>query len=218
MTTFAQEAAVKKEEKNKPALRILSVAVLPGAENIMLASKDEEGEWKILSEEVEIRSRFITQWLKAERGEIHLVKKKDEVVESLGTFIFPNNAKRLLLVIIPNIKKENYSIDIIDPGDLGFSKGKTLVANYSRQTAVAKLGSVIKEVEYGEKMVIKAKPDDNGMYRMTLGYIDKKNKPVPCYDRYVGYSEESRDFLLLFPDKRQTGFGVFSLAEFGPFE
>ena len=65
---------------------------------------------------------------------------------------------------------------------------------------------------------MKAGPDDNGMFRMLLGYLDTEGKPVSCYDRYVSYNKESRDFLLLFPDARQPGFAVFSLAEFGPFD
>lgn len=217
VTASAQEAAAKKKQ-DKPALRILCVAVLPGAENIMLASKDEEGKWNMLTEVVTIRSKFVTQWLQVKKGTVHLVKKTDKAVESLGKFKYPNNAKRLVLVLIPNAAEGNYWIDVIDPGGLGFSKGKALVANYSKQPAVAKLGSAIKNVKPEEKVIMKAIPDGNGMFRMTLGYLNKKGKPVPCYDRYVGYSKESRDFLLLFPDRRQPGFAVFSLAEFGPFE
>ncbi len=220
MTVSAQEETGTEElKKNQLALRILCVATLPGTEKVMLATKDEEGEWKMLTDEVvTLRSKFVTEWLPAEKGTMFLVKKNGETVETLGTFIYPLNAKRLVLVLLPNMTDKTYRIDVIDPGALGFSKGKALVANYSQQPAVAKLGAAMSNVESGNKVVIKPIPDDNGMYRMTLGYVDDKGKPVPCYDRYVGYSEESRDFLLLFPDRRQPGFAVFSLAEFGPFE
>jgi len=214
-----EEAKVVEVKENAPALRILCVAVLPGAENIMLASKDEAGEWTIITEEaVKIRSKFVTEWLPAEKGTMYLVKKTGDVVESLGSFIYPVNAKRLVIVLLPNVADRKYRIDVIDPSALGFSKGKALVANYSQQSAVAKLGAAMSNVESGNKVVIKPIPEENGMYRMTLGYIDDKSNPIPCYDRYVEYSEESRDFLLLFPDRRQPGFAVFSLAEFGPFE
>ncbi len=218
-TASAQGAqgGTKKEKSNKPMLRILCVATLPGAETVMLATKDEEDKWIILSE-VTLRTKFVTQWLAAAKGKLHLVKKTEDEVQSLATFNYPQNAKRIILVLIPDAAKGKYSVDVIDPSRQGFSKGKSLVANYSKMPAVAKLGSTIKNVKPGEKVIMKAGPDDNGMFRMTLGYSDKKGKPVPCYDRYVSYSKESRDFLLLFPDRRQPGFAVFNLAEFGPFE
>ena len=211
-----EETAAKKDEK--PLLRILCVEALPDAKEVMLATKDEEGEWNILSKEIEIRSKFVTQWIAVEKKALYLVKKTNEATVSLGQFSYPKNAKRVILVLVPNVAKKNYHMDVINPAGLTFSKGKTLIANYSKQRAVVQLGSKRKNVELGKKVIMTAGPDDNGMFRMLLGYLNEKGQPVPCYDRYVGYNKESRDFLLLFPDTRQPGFAVFSLAEFGPFE
>ncbi|MES2920275.1 MAG: hypothetical protein V4819_01935 [Verrucomicrobiota bacterium] len=61
-------------------------------------------------------------------------------------------------------------------------------------------------------------PEANGMLRMMVAYTDESNELVPCYDRYVGHSPDSRDLLLPLPSATAGSLTVFSLAEFGPFE
>ncbi len=90
--------------------------------------------------------------------------------------------------------------------------------NYSPLEAVVKLGAKVRSVGSGKRTTLKAAPQNNGMFRMLLGYTGSSGEPVACYDRYIQHSPDSRDFLLLFPDPKQNGFSVFSFAEFGPFD
>ena len=109
-----------------------------------------------------------------------------------------------------------YSADVIDPGKLNFIKGSTLVVNYSALPGAVVLGAARTSIKSGERLILKPKPDANGMYRMMAAYSDSNKELVPCYDRYVSSNEEARDIILLLPDPT-LGLKVFSLSEFGPF-
>ncbi len=79
------------------------------------------------------------------------------------------------------------------------------------------VGSDQKSLPPGERLIAKPAAEANGMFWMPVGCSDQENKLIPCYDRYIPYNPDSRDFLLFFPDAT-TGMRVYSLSEFGPFE
>lgn len=214
--TFAQAAEEPADDKAGPKLRMICVSSLEENQELVLASKDTEGKWSEYAE-VKLRSSFISDWLPAATGTLHLATRSAEGLVSKCTFKYPEGARRAILVLLPDVAKQRYQGDVIDPAKLTFAKGSTLLVNYSSTPGVAMLGTHRGSAKPGERVVMKPKPGDDGMYRMLVAYQDAKGELVPCYDRYIPHNEKSRDFLLLFPDP-VAGLRVFSLAEFGPFE
>ena len=205
--------------KSGPMLRIMCVATLPDVENeeLVIASRNEEGQW-LEHSTVELRSSFVSKWLPAAHGTLHLAARDGKELVSKCQFTYPQGARRAMLVMLPDPSKNSYKGDVINPEKLAFSKGSTLLVNYSTLDATVRLGTKQESIKPGQRSVIKAVPEANRMFRMLVAYTNEAQKLVPCYDRYVGYNPEARDFLLLFPDARHQGISVYNLAEFGPFE
>lgn len=213
----AQEAAPEAEKEAAPAMRILCVGSLSGdEEEIVLASKTEEGEWKEITV-FKLRSSFVTDWMKTASGELHLAKRGAEGLVPIGSFRLKEGTRRSIVILLPDKEKMTYRADVIDPKELGFRKGAVLVVNYSRIPAVVMLGTKRTDVKPGERVAARAVANEDGMYRMLAGYKNESDEIVACYDRYVPDNPDSRDFLMLFPDP-VGGLRVYSLPEFGPFE
>lgn len=202
--------------KPGPQVRFLCVSSLAEQDELALASRDAQGGWKEHCR-LKLRSSFISDWLPAASGPLDLVAGSGEARVSKCHFDYPEGARKLLVVLLPNAQKQIYQCDAIDPSKLQFGRGTTLVVNYSKLPGVVMLGTERKDVAPGGRAVARPVAEANGMFRMLVGWVDQEKKIVPCYDRYIPYNRESRDFLLLFPDADQ-GMRVYNLSEFGPFE
>ena len=205
-----------KEQESKPQLRVICVASLTDDQEVILASHAENGTWQEHAT-LKLRSSFISDWLPAHPGELDLALREGDKLNSICHFTYPEGAKRAIVVLAPDQAKMIYRSDVIDTGKLKFVKGSTLVINYSPLSGAVILGSLKTSVKPGERIIVKAQPDANGMYRMMAAYANANKELVPCYDRYVSSNPDARDILFLLPDPT-LGLKVFSLSEFGPFD
>lgn len=203
-------------KETKPQLRFVCVSSQTEDQEVVLASRDENGGWQEHGA-IKLRSSLISEWLPARAGELHLALRSGGELQSICRFTYPEGARRALVVLLNDPLKKTYTADVIDPGKLKFIKGATLLVNYSALPGAVVLGSFKTRINPGERMIIKPEPDTNGMYRMMVAYADETKELVPCYDRYVSSNNEARDILLLLPDAT-LGLKVFSLSEFGPFD
>ena len=213
---FAQDAVespAPDDEKNKPKVRLICVTSLAGEKPITLAVKDKEDKWVELGK-TDIRGSFVTDWLPAQAGPIFLTRKEGETLQPLGQFQYPSGAKRALVLLLADEAKKIYRTNVVNPEEMNFRKGSLLIVNFSQANAVVLLGSKKVNVNAGQKQVAEPALDENGMYRTLVAYIDNDKQPVPCYDRFVPGSPDSRDMLFLFPDAT-SGLRVFSLPMFG---
>lgn len=201
------------DEKNKPKVKLICVTALAGEKPITLAVKDKEDKWVELGQ-TEIRGSFITDWLPAQAGPIFLTLKQGDSLTPIGQFQYPAGAKRALVILLADEEKKSYRTNVSNPEEINFRKGSLLVVNFSNANAVVLLGSKKVTVNAGQKQVAEPVLDENGMYRKLVAYVDADKNPVPCYDRFVPGSPDSRDMLFLFPDPT-TGLRVFSLPMFG---
>lgn len=209
----AAEAPAPEDEKNKPQVKLICVTALPGEKPVTLAVKDKEDKWIELSR-TEIRSSFVTDWLPAQAGPIFLTIKQGDTFRTIGQFQYPAGAKQILVVLLADQEKNIYRASVTNPEELSFRKGSLLIVNFSQTNAVVLLGSKKVTVNAGQKQVAEPALDEKGMYRKVVAYLDADKNPVPCYDRFVPGSSESRDLLFLFPDPT-AGLRVFSLPMFG---
>ncbi len=214
---FAQEAADPAKKEEGVMVRMLCVQSLSTKEEeTMLATKKEDGTW-FEHTAVTLRTPFISEWIRLPHGTIHLTNKEEEPVRSLGSFVVPEKPKRLIVVLLPDTKKNGYQMQVIDPENLGFQKGKALIINYGKVRAAVRIGERTVTVNPGQQVVEKIDANQDGMYRLLIGHLDDNQKIVPCYDRFVSSNANTRKFILLFPDQ-QLGLRAMSLSEFGPFE
>jgi hypothetical protein len=211
-----QPDANPKAREGKNQLRFVCVSSLQEQQEVVLASKDDEGKW-IERGTVELRSSFITEWLPAAAGKLHLALREGETLKSIGEFNYPASARRAFVILIADPQKNIYRADVVDPESLKFEKGSVLIVNFSSQPGVVLLGSKKVSVNSGQRAVSKPALESNGMYRMMVAYLDPEKNVVPCYDRYTPGNPDSRKILFLFPDPT-LGLKVFSLPMFGELE
>jgi hypothetical protein len=210
-----QEAARQDEKKDKARLRLICISCLETDQQVTIASRNEKGEWLELGK-AGLRSSFISDWLPAKPGELHLALPEGDGLKSICRFNYPADSKNALVVLIADPEKKDYKAGVFDPDKMGFAKGSVLAINFSSRPGILVMGSKKVLLESGGKSVIKPTLEKNGMYRMLVAYEDTDRKPVPCYDRYVQGNPDSRDLLFLIPD-RTVGLKVFSLPIFGAF-
>jgi hypothetical protein len=205
------------EKKEGVMVRMVCIQSLTGKEEeAVLATKTEDGKW-MEHGAVTLRSPFITPWLRVPRGTTHLVRKNRGETVSLGSFLIPQNSKSSIVLLFPDTGKNIYRTQVIDPGNLGFQKGKVLIVNYGSIPAMLQMGKTSLTVNPGKQVVETINTDKDGMYRLMIAHMDKDQKIVPCYDRFVSSDPQTRKFILLFPDPK-SGLRAMSLSEFGPFE
>jgi hypothetical protein len=205
--------AKAEEKKNKPHVRLICVAAIKEDQDVILASRNEAGEWKELGTS-QIRSSFITEWIPAQVGELHVAVKDKDTLKSIGKFTFPSDCRRAMAVLLPAPDNASYSAFAVDPEKLAFAKGSVLAVNFSKQTGYLLLGTTKVTVASGQRVVAKPIPEANGMYRFMVAYQNEENQAVTCYDRYLPASNDSRELLFLFPDPVQ-GLKVMNLPMFG---
>ncbi|MFM7182125.1 MAG: hypothetical protein ACKO2G_11765 [Verrucomicrobiales bacterium] len=210
----AQEQPTPEKKEQGAMIRILCVQSLSGDkdETITLAQKAEDGKWTEFGD-LELRSPFITNWLRVPAGVNHVVRKQGGEFVSLASFTVLPEMKGAILILIPNMKERKYRLQLIDPAKLEFQKGKALVVNYSKIPALVNMGNKTTTVAPGQQYVETIKADKDGMHRMVIGHLDKDKKIIPCYDRFVSSDPETRKFVLLFPDP-DTGLRAMTLSEF----
>jgi hypothetical protein len=214
---LCQEPAAQVNEEEKQSLvRLVCVSSLKEDQEVVLATKNEKGEWAEFGEAV-LRSPFITDWLPVKAGQIKLAIREAESLKEIASFTYPAATSRAIVVLLPDTENGRYLTHVFDPSKLGFKKGTTLAVNYSKLNGAVALGSAKVILKPGENKVIKPQAEANGMFRMLAAYETPEKETVVCYDRYIPLNEQSRDILLLFPDKT-LGLRVFSLSDFGPFE
>lgn len=204
------------KDKNKPKVRIICVASHSEDQQVVLATRNEDGDWNELAE-MKLKSPLISDWQPARAGRLHIALREAEGLREIGAFNYPTGAKRAVVVIFPDGENARYRTEVFDPVKLSFVKGTTLVINYSRLQGAVALGSLKATLKPGESKVLRAQPEANGMFRLLAAYETAEKQTVVCYDRYIPASKESRDILFLLPDPT-LGLRVFSLSEFGPFE
>ncbi len=217
-TSSAQAEPVPEKKEEGAMVRIVCVQSLSGnkEEEITLATKTEEGNWNE-SGNLSLRSPFITDWVRVPVGLNHVVRKEAQEFVSLGSFTISPTMNNAVLILVPDLKKKIYRIQLIDPSKLKFQKGKALIVNYSNISAMVNIGDKTKTIEPGQQLVETIKTDANDMHRMLIAYLDKDKKVVPCYDKFVSANPKTRKFILLFPDP-DTGLRAMSLSEFDPIE
>ncbi len=217
--SFAQTEPAPDDKKKGAMVRMLCVQSLSDKEDdeeLILATKTEDEKWTEHGK-ITLRSPFITSWVQVPRGTTHLVKKEGGAYKSFGSFLLPEQSQRSIVILIPDMSKKTYRTQVLDPGNLGFQKGKALIVNYGKVPAMVIMGKTKLTVNPGQQIVEKIDADQDGMYPLLIGYLDENQKIVPCYDKQVSSNPKARKFILLFPDQ-DTGLRAMSLSEFGPFE
>lgn len=199
-------------------VRIVCVQSLSGDkdEEITLAQKTDDGKW-IESGDLTLRSPGITEWVRVPLGPIHLIRKGAEEPVSLASFTISPDMKGAILILIPDLAKQTYRLQVLDPAKLQFQNGKAFVMNYSAMPAVLNMGKETKPLAPGQQLVETITTDANGMYPLRIGYLDKDKKPVLFYDRRASSHPNTRTYILLFPDT-STGLRAMTFTEFGTLE
>jgi hypothetical protein len=147
----------------------------------------------------------------------HIVRKNGAELTSIGSFTISPTMKGAILILLPDVEKNVYRVQTIDPAKLEFRKGKALTVNYSKIPALVNMGKKTSTLAPGQQLVETITVDGDGMHPMLIGHLDKDKKTVLCYDRRVSSNPNTRTFILLFPDP-DTGLRAMTLSEFGPFE
>lgn len=211
------EAPSGKKEKGA-MVRIVCVQSLSGDkdEEITLARKAEDGKW-IESGDLTLRSPCITDWVRVPFGASHLVRKGSEEPVPLASFTISPDMKGAILILIPDLAKQTYRLQVIDPAKLQFRKGKALIVNYSKMPAVLNMGKETKSVPPGQQLVEAITTDGDDMYPLRMGYLDKDKKTVLFYDRRASSHPNTRTYIFLFPDAK-TGLRAMTFTEFGTLE
>jgi hypothetical protein len=201
------------EKKSKPQLRLVCVTSLAEEQEIVLASSDEKGALVELGT-VALRPSFVSDWLPAKVGDLHLALREEKALKSIGHFQYPADTARALVVLIANVEKNTYEATLVDPEKTGFIKGSVLILNFSPRSGLVSLGAKENKVEAGQQVLAKPTLDGNGMHPVVASYLDADANPVSCYDRLVSGNPNSRNMLFLLPDEA-TGLRVLSLTIFG---
>lgn len=214
---LAQTEAATEKKNEGAMIRMLCVQSLPGQEEeALLATKTEDESW-IERGEITLRSHFITAWQRVPHGTTHIIRKDRDKTISFGSFSIAPDSKRSIILLFPDKAKNIYRTQVIDPGKLGFQKGKALILNYGKVPALVKMGDVAVTVKPGQQVVERIDANEDGMYRLLVGYLDENKNIVPCYDKFVSSNPKTRKFILLFPDQ-DSSLRAMSFSEFGPFE
>lgn len=206
------------EQKDKgPMVRLFCVRTLTGdEEEAVLATKTEDGNW-IEHGDLTLRTPFITEWFRVRGGITHLIRKEGTGIKSYGSFSISPQSERSIVILVPDKTNNTYRAQVIDPGNLGFKKGKALLINYGNVPAMVKIANQALIVSPGKQVVTGIDADKDGMFRLMIGHQDKEKNVVLCYDKSLSSNSQARKFILLFPG-RNSGLRAMTFSEFGPFE
>jgi hypothetical protein len=199
----------------KPMLRIICATSVGEGQEIVLATKSEDGKWNELAA-TELRAPMVSEWLPSQAGEIHIMVKQNGSLESIGHFTHPAGASHALVILTADETAKIYRAYAVDPGKDGFEATNSLIINASKVTGTVSLDTKTVEVEAGRHLVAKPVMDENGGYRLMVQYPDPQGEKQLCYDRQVIANAKSRNIIVLLPDP-SVNLRVISLPEFGPF-
>jgi hypothetical protein len=205
--------AEEPENNSEPKLMIVCLTSLSEDQEVVLASRDENGKW-LEHSSLKLRSSLISGFLPADRGELHLALRGARGLESICEFTYPEGAGRALAALVADPENKSYTAHLADPQKLGFGKGSVLIFNLSPDNALVSLGSSENKVEAGQQRVAKAVAEGNGMYRLMISHTDGEGQDVISYDRQTSAAPNSREMLFLLPDET-LGIRVLSLPLFG---
>ena len=215
--SHAQAEPTPEKKKEGAMVRLACVQNLEGEdEKVTLAKQTEDGKW-IEFGDLGLRSTLITEWIHVPVGLNHLVRKNGTELTSIGSFTISPTMKGVILILVPDVKKKVYRVQLIDPANLQFQRGKALIVNYASIPALVNLGKQTKTLAPGQQLVETISADASGMHPMLIGHLDENKKTVLCYDHRVSSNPNTRTFILLFPDP-DTVIRAITLSEFGPFE
>jgi len=196
-----------------PRIRMVFLSTPAKAETLILATPGKEGTWTEHGE-VLARDSFITRWCAVPAGPLHLARRTADGLVSTGRFTVPAGTRSLLAVVAAGPEGNNHTFKLIDPATKRFSKGTTLLINFSDKKALVALGKTQVTVDPQATVVARPVPEENGMCRLIAGYRNPDGQMIACYDRYVSTNPEAREFLFLLPDAH-VGLKVLCLPEFG---
>jgi hypothetical protein len=213
LPSFGKKPGKKEEE---PSLRIVCVSTIAEDQEVVLATKDEDGKLKEHAT-TQLRSSSITDKLPAMAGDLHLALKEDKGLKSLCQFTCPAGASRLLVVLRTNAANDAYEAHVVNLNEAGFEKSTMLMVNFSTSAALVQLGADEHKLEAGQQMVAKQTPGESDKYRLQAFRLEPDGKSVLCYDRFFSSNPNTRGMLFLLPDKSR-GIKVFTLPIFGDFD
>lgn len=210
------DARAGDDKEKQLQLRLVCASRLAEEQQVVLASCDADGKWRELGT-AELRTSYITDWLPAQAGELHLALREGESLKSICRFTWPANTRRALVVLIDGPEKNTYEARVVDPEKAGFVIGSMLILNFSPHDGMVSLGAAEERIGAGKELVAKPTLDDNGMYRIQVSCLDDQEKPVTCFDRYFSGDPNLRKLLFLYEDAKR-GLRVHSLPLFGSFD
>jgi hypothetical protein len=202
--------------KSKPQLRLICALGLAEDQEVVLASRDEMGKWLELGTAI-LRRSFVTDWLPATAGELHLALREDKELKSICQFQYPDDAKKALVLLITNADKTAYDARVVDPEKIEFVVGSTLMVNFSSHTGVVRLGTDEHKIAAGQQAVAKPVVEENGMYQMQVSYLGADGKNQLRFDRRISGKPDARSILFLVPDS-ELSLRALSLPLFGKLE
>lgn len=211
IATFLSTAPAQAQDAEL-RLRLVCISALEEEQKIVIASRDEEGKWREHGK-AELRSSFVSDWLPARAGELHLAVREEGALKSICMITCPEDARRLIVILIANPEDKSYQAHLVDPEKDGFTKNTILLFNLSPHTATVSLGTLEQKVEAGQHVVAKPALEESGMYRMMVSYLDANAQTVTCYDRHTSSNPNSRNMLFMLPDV-VIGLKVLSLPMF----
>lgn len=197
---------------NKNQIRIVCVSAVNEEQEVILAVRDAEKEWRELGT-TKLRSLLVTDWLPAGEGEVHLAVREGLTLKSIGHFTCPADSNRSLVVLIADPQTKTYNTHLVDFGESKFVKGTFFVFNFSPQNASVFLGPNEEKIEAGQQALVKPTLEENGMFRMQVTYPGESGKSEACYDRYISGKQDSRKMLFLLPNEK-SGLRVISMSIF----
>jgi hypothetical protein len=197
----------------EPSVMLVCVSSLEDSHDTVLASRGDDGAWKEHAGQI-LRSSLVSAWLPAQAGELYIAVRQEGTLRSVGHFTLPEGAHRSLVVLIADKESKTYLIRTVDPVKEEFSKGTTLVFNFSAHTGLLSLGADEHKVEPNSQRVLKPVPDESGTYRMMASFIDVAGDSVLAFDRQVPDAPDARKMIFLIPDEAQA-IRVTSLPLFG---
>jgi hypothetical protein len=193
-------------------LLVICISALAEDSIVEVATKNTKGDWHEHAR-LALRSSLVGDWISVGTGEIHILSNQDGAEKSIGSFTFPENASRALVILTADTEAGKYRIHAVDARIQGFAKGSTLILNLSEVNAMVALGATDAKVEAGKHHVAVVSGVENDSYRLTVSH-DIDGQPTLCYDRQRVTNPNCRNILVLMTDIN-TGLRVEGLTLFG---
>lgn len=194
-------------------LRVICVSSLEENQKVVLASHDSEGKWQ-KHQNLELRNSLVSESLPAQAGELHIAVEKDNTLESICHFTYPEASNSGLVFLVANSETKTYDAHFVDPKEAKLKNGSLLIFNFSALNATISLETVEHKVDAGQHLLVQPPVQDNGMHRMQISYTKENGENQTCYDRYVSKNPAARNMVFLLADQ-STGIRATSLYLLG---